>query len=222
MDQYKTVDWKQYRCDIIKSDGSACVRCGASSSSGAILQVHHRHYIRGRKPWEYPPEFCETLCKGCHAREHGIIRPESGWDLIASEDLGSPDGECDRCGKEIRYVYLVGHSKWVSMEVGTDCCDHLTSTDGASSHTKKLILRERRYDTLVKSPLWKIVERGREIRKANADLGIIFDGTEYRVRVNGRMGKQPHDTEQMAMLALFNFVESGNLQNYLLRKLTAA
>jgi hypothetical protein len=222
MNQYKTIEWKQYRCEVIESDGNACVRCGANSNSGAVLQVHHRFYIPGRKPWEYPPKLCETLCKGCHAQEHGIIRPEIGWDLIASEDLGSLDGECDRCGKELRYVYLVGHPKWETMQVGTNCCDGLTLTNNASSHTKSLILKEQRYENLVNSPRWKSLERGREIRKANADLRIVIDGSKYLICVNGRLGKQHHDTEQAAMFALFELIESGELQKYLTRKLKAA
>lgn len=44
-------------------DRFACVRCLDDESN---LQVHHKKYVRGRKPWEYPDEQLETLCWRCH------------------------------------------------------------------------------------------------------------------------------------------------------------
>lgn len=28
--------------------------------------MHHKYYLRGRKPWEYPDAALQSLCKECH------------------------------------------------------------------------------------------------------------------------------------------------------------
>ena len=34
------------------------------------LHVHHKYYIKGKKPWEYDNKVLLTLCKSCHKLEH--------------------------------------------------------------------------------------------------------------------------------------------------------
>ena len=34
------------------------------------LQVHHKHYVEGKLPWEYPNEYLITLCNWCHFELH--------------------------------------------------------------------------------------------------------------------------------------------------------
>ena len=65
---YADRQWAAFREKVVNLDGAMCVECGRTRSDGVVLQVHHRQYIRGRKPWEYDYADCETLCKGCHAR----------------------------------------------------------------------------------------------------------------------------------------------------------
>ena len=73
MQQYKNSLWEEFRESVLDSDNYKCVTCGRGASE-VILQVHHKRYIHGRKPWVYEPNLCITLCKGCHARAHGIIQ----------------------------------------------------------------------------------------------------------------------------------------------------
>lgn len=35
-----------------------------------ILNVHHKYYITGRKPWEYDNNVLVTLCNECHSKIH--------------------------------------------------------------------------------------------------------------------------------------------------------
>jgi hypothetical protein len=35
-----------------------------------MLNVHHRYYVKGRRPWEYPNFSLVTLCRDCHEDEH--------------------------------------------------------------------------------------------------------------------------------------------------------
>ncbi|MFN3195275.1 MAG: HNH endonuclease [Chlorobiota bacterium] len=120
MSDYLKKEWKKFRESVIESDGGKCVQCGRGEDE-AVLQVHHKRYIKGRLPWQYGTKDCETLCKGCHAELHGHIKPRSGWDYLWDDDLGDLSGTCQNCGTSIRYVFHIGHEKWGFMEVGTHC-----------------------------------------------------------------------------------------------------
>src|ERR1700709_1007284 len=100
MNLYGHIEWLKFRAEIIKLDDGKCVRCGRARTEGVVLQVHHKSYAPGRRPWEYPHAECETLCKGCHAEEHGKIMPQSDWELVASDDLGGLNGNCELCETE--------------------------------------------------------------------------------------------------------------------------
>lgn len=60
------VRWSQRRREIMRRDGFRCRRCGAKGR----LNVHHRHYVYGRQPWQYPDSNLVTLCERCHRRVH--------------------------------------------------------------------------------------------------------------------------------------------------------
>ena len=57
----KDTRWQIARKEILIRDGF-CQKCGSKHK----LQVHHIRYIKGKKPWEYPPEYLITLCNDCH------------------------------------------------------------------------------------------------------------------------------------------------------------
>ena len=71
---YRDKRWIKYREEILQMDEYSCVKCGRTTPE-VTLQVHHKKYEKGKPPWDYPAKDCETLCRGCHAREHGVIRP---------------------------------------------------------------------------------------------------------------------------------------------------
>ena len=60
--------WSQRRNEIMRRDGYRCRRCGANGK----LNVHHKRYIYGRHPWQYPDSNLITLCENCHRRVHLI------------------------------------------------------------------------------------------------------------------------------------------------------
>lgn len=46
--------------------GFKCQNCDDTEKT---LNIHHRYYVSGRMPWEYP-DFCyQVLCKECHEYE---------------------------------------------------------------------------------------------------------------------------------------------------------
>lgn len=97
MKGYTKADWHAFRADMIKLHGGRCLTCGRGEPE-VVLQVHHKHYVAGRLPWQYSFDECEVLCRGCHGREHGKLRPSFGWTCQGYSDLGDLVGTCDLCG----------------------------------------------------------------------------------------------------------------------------
>lgn len=127
---YTNDKWFEFSWRVQARDGGKCLKCHRSSPA-VTLQVHHEIYIPNKLPWEYALSDCITLCKGCHAREHGHVEPNSGWFLMSIDDLGELIGTCERegCGNEIRYEHLTYHPDWGYKIVGSTCIEHLTKKD---------------------------------------------------------------------------------------------
>lgn len=71
--------WQRVRLRVFERDGWACQECGDTKTT---LNVHHRQYRRGLKPWEYNDGELVTLCRPCHYREGFLL-------------IGIDDGEGD-------------------------------------------------------------------------------------------------------------------------------
>ncbi|MEZ4484687.1 MAG: hypothetical protein R2864_08835 [Syntrophotaleaceae bacterium] len=127
---YVNEKWEEFSERVKRRDGYKCMQCERTEGQ-VVLQIHHERYISGKPPWEYPLSDCRTLCRGCHARAHGLLEPARGWTLISIDDLGGLDGECERdgCGKEIRYAHHTYHPSWGYKTVGSTCIEHLTKED---------------------------------------------------------------------------------------------
>lgn len=52
MSLYNHTNWKEFGNNIIELDGNKCTICNRNSNE-VVLQVHHKRYILGLKPWEY-------------------------------------------------------------------------------------------------------------------------------------------------------------------------
>ncbi len=216
MRHYHRKDWQKYRKEVIELDGGACVRCQRGPLQGAVLQVHHKEYLPGKLPWEYPYELCETLCKGCHAGEHGIVRPFSGWECIGYDDLGEPISECELCGNSIRYVFFVQHEKWPSLEVGETCCDHLTDTTEAGNHMDSVRRLESRRQRFIQSKRWKPGDNGvLRIHQKGANLAIEPVDHNYRLLVNTTQGQRRFPSIVDAKAFVFELFENGKLEAFL-------
>jgi hypothetical protein len=213
---YHRKDWQAYRKEVIELDGGVCVRCKRGPLQGAVLQVHHKQYLPGKLPWEYPYELCETLCKGCHAGEHGIVRPFGGWDCVGWDDLGDLSGECELCGNAIRYVFFVQHDKWPSLEVGEICCDHLTETTEASDHMDSVRRLEGRLKRFIHLKRWQATDNGAlRIHQKGVSLAVEPVEEEFRLLVNKVRGKRRFPSVVEAKTFAFELFENGQLEAFL-------
>jgi len=214
MGGYQSKCWQAFRREVIELDGGCCQRC-ARSEPEVILQVHHKKYISGRAPWQYDYRDCETLCKGCHAADHGKIPPKTGWQYLGYEDLGEVSANCELCGSNFRYQFFIYHSHWGSMQVGTYCCDALTGTDIASrkiDHQNKYDERRKRF---VRSRRWIKISEREIIRQKGIRIEIAkFDGRFY-LQLDQYPGKNGFDTVGDAKSHVFDIIEDGRAEKFL-------
>lgn len=216
MDAYRTGEWAAFRAEIIRLDGSICLTCGRSRTDGAVLQVHHKQYLPGRKPWQYPLNLCETICSGCHAALHGHIPPKFGWEHVGWDDLDDLIGTCECCGTSIRYIFMVQHPNWRPMEVGEICCDNLTSTEIASGFMESRRRYADRLKRFVSSARWSIRPGNvHHIIQKRINLEVVPKDGAYLLRVNWQPGKLRFATVGEAKAKAFEFVESGKAEQYL-------
>lgn len=204
--------WEEFRKQVIELDEGRCVVCHRVQGD-VVLQVHHKKYLTGKKPWEYSFDMVETLCKGCHAREHGIIMPNSGWFYEGEDDLGSKCGSCELCGTSLRYVYSVFHPIWGMLEVGTVCCDNLTGTPEATEY-KKLLERRNRF---IKSVRWKDIDDGVAIKQSKMFISIKNESNSNRVWqifLGHKGGKERFDSILDAKIHIFGILQDGTLEQF--------
>lgn len=69
--------WALRRIEILERDGNCCRLC----QSIRHLNVHHREYIWGQEPWDYPDDLLITLCEKCHGKQHKNILSEKNFLL---------------------------------------------------------------------------------------------------------------------------------------------
>ena len=214
---YQNPLWQEFRQNLIELDGNKCAICGRSGDD-VVLQIHHKKYIKGRKPWECAFEDCITICKGCHAAEHGIIMPKHGWEYIDDEDLGDLCGICDNCNSELRYAFHIYHEKWGFAVVGTTCCDNLTDTEIASNLVESKTRFEGRKTRFFQSKRWKTKNGEHYIKQNSFEIYIKEDDTNYFIRVNAGgkdlSSKKKYDSMKDAKNKVFEILENGELFEY--------
>ncbi len=60
-------EWQKKRLKIMERDRFKCRDCHDKDTT---LNVHHSHYRKGAKPWEYPDDSLLCLCETCHMKRH--------------------------------------------------------------------------------------------------------------------------------------------------------
>ncbi|MDD3685669.1 MAG: hypothetical protein PHE56_02765, partial [Bacteroidales bacterium] len=152
---YFNEKWFKFSEAVQRRDGYKCLKCGRKKGE-VVLQTHHKQYKRGVEIWEYPLCDCITLCKGCHAEQHGIIEPTNGWTLISIDDLGGLYGTCEKkgCGTDIRYEHLIYHPDFGYKVVGSSCVEFLTREDQYLS--QEVLKVFKKISDFIKDSVWEI------------------------------------------------------------------
>lgn len=202
--QYRRQQWKEFRETCISLANGCCELCGKTQES-CCLQVHHPHYEHGREPWEYDPQFCQVLCKGCHAGEHKLIKPTSGWMLLRSDwDDGEPTGDttCDNCGASMSWHNEMWHPDWGVITVGYECAELLGSYEATSK--RRHFMRKR---TFIRSPRWKTTSKGFLYKHGEVKVFVMQRGLDdYVLNINDQWGKRRYASKDSAAAAAFDYI----------------
>lgn len=67
---YRHPLWQQKRLEVMQAAEFACQSCGTNEIT---LNVHHKFYRKGAKPWEYENSELMCLCKPCHEKTHDVL-----------------------------------------------------------------------------------------------------------------------------------------------------
>lgn len=99
---YRDPRWQKRRLEVLDRADWTCESCEATDKE---LQVHHRYYERGKKPWEYPDEALQCLCDPCHDRVTEVNRGIKEKLRLLSDGelervLGYLNGLWCQCGSE--------------------------------------------------------------------------------------------------------------------------
>ena len=114
-------EWKDKRSLIIKRDGGRCQKCGKDTD----LNVHHKLYIWGRKPWEYSDDDLITLCCHCHRKVHQDNKIPVYFN--EKKDIPLKIESCKRCngsGYLSKYYYYKDGICFNCMGTGYDSFIH--------------------------------------------------------------------------------------------------
>lgn len=174
---YRNYKWIEFSNYVKKRDNYQCQSCMRSQEE-VVLQVHHNIYRKEKLIWEYALSDCITLCKGCHAREHGLIEPISGWTLLSIDDLGGLDGICERknCNTSIRYKHIAYHPQWGYKTVGSECIKFLTEEDKLKS--RQYLKLYKKISKVLNSTTWE-----KDKTKKNNKLFIYIKYKKSIIRI---------------------------------------
>ena len=217
MKGYRSKCWEAFRREVIELDGGRCGECGRSEIE-VVLQVHHKIYIPGRLPWQYAYRDCETLCKGCHAAEHGKIPPKTGWKYLGYEDLGAVSANCELCGSNFRYQFFVFHRDWGSLQVGTHCCNALTGTEIASKQLDRQNKYDERKRRFIRSKRWMEISGRFILRQKGIRIEIAKFDHQYHIQLNSYPGRIEFDSLHEAKSHVFDIIEDGSAKEFITRK----
>lgn len=216
--------WQKRRMEIFARDSWKCIVCGRTYEE-AQLQVHHKIYTPHTSIWDYPDDLLLTLCKGCHAREHGLIMPQSGWEYVGYNDLGDLVGECDVCHAQLRYEHLISHPDWGHLTVGESCANRLTGSEEASEYEKDRRQKAEKLARFIGSKRWREKKNGHFIEQNGFGIEIWNNGNHFRLVIRfydqkrcewiPLNSKHKYATLEKAKIQAYQVISSGKLDEYI-------
>lgn len=116
-EQLRDVRWQKLRLEAMESSSWKCQECGGVD----FLNVHHKRYVAGRKPWEYAISELKVLCENCHRKIHGLVSvPDEGQTEDGNHWCG--DWKADNWRRDGSTFFVDGIPfeivKWIFFEDG--------------------------------------------------------------------------------------------------------
>ena len=146
--------------------------------------------------------------------------PHKGWTCVGVDDLGTPEGECEMCGKEeIRYLHHMDHPDYPStLSVGCMCAEKMEDDYSIANRPSKAKLRERKLKNAasrkkrwLKLKGWKISKKGNPyISKDGFHITIFKHGNAYKYVISNEtknikdFSPRQYATQEEAKLGAFD------------------
>lgn len=152
--------WQRKRLEIMEAANFACEECEATT---VTLNVHHRYYVKGRKPWEYENDSLVCLCENCHKTTTDIIgeihrrvgmlssgelEEVLGYVQTVSVFSGQDDIDPIRI-QSYEHAVGVAHGFSIIGRVGVEAICDLARANGGFASSQQLIEISRRQTRLV-------------------------------------------------------------------------
>jgi hypothetical protein len=136
--KFKDKRWQMKRLEIFKRDDSLCRVCNDTTNMN--IQLHHKGYIHGREPWDYPDNYFITVCERCHKMINDKDKPKI---IVTKVDKS----------KFIMYIYKIYNKYHKSIKNGftNDTVDKVLSNikicfdfaiSGLKNRDNRIILEE--------------------------------------------------------------------------------
>ena len=147
--------WQKKRLEIMQRDDFTCQHCGCKERE---LQVHHRVYHKGAKPWEYDDSELITLCDRCHDAEIGVRACVPKRYALLRHDvkhtlrLGSPylNGHGTPC--TIETFHLSSYSSSTDSILPLISISFLSIAPSLSPSPRMRIFMSRQHSSIMVSP----------------------------------------------------------------------
>jgi len=110
--------WKKKRSIILERDQCTCQICKAANKT---LNVHHKYYLKGREPWDYPNELLVTLCEDCHEEVTNVIE-NANYLVRCNIDIF-------RLTETVRLMDIVSRSTPYDIILTTNILNYIRSLD---------------------------------------------------------------------------------------------
>lgn len=109
LEKLKDPRWQRKRLEILSRD---CWQCRICLDTTKTLHVHHRRYLAGREPWDYPDNLLVTLCCDCHADETAFF-PRAVDRLVgALADAGATSHNIERIAQAFEGSRPLNVNNW--------------------------------------------------------------------------------------------------------------
>ena len=112
-EKLKDPRWQKKRLEVLNRDGWKCRCCEETKKT---LQVHHRYYVSGRDPWNYPGWCFMTLCDKCHDEYEEGFKEWHEWEISLDTLFADSDGDVLLAGE---FKYALAKSRITSASLLT-------------------------------------------------------------------------------------------------------
>lgn len=137
-------EWRKLRHELVAKIARYCCSQCRRIFQYWDLQIHHKIYVRGRRPWHYDQEDLLVVCFACHCTLHKrpipIFDENENWLCNKTYEVK----DCEKCEGNGYLENLKGHPDYYDG-ICFDCQGTGTTID-AVGISKELMSKEKQCD----------------------------------------------------------------------------